>query len=133
MDGKDSSGQAFLEMRELVARLRAEDGCQWDREQTLAALAPHLREEADEAIAEVESESWEALKEELGDVFLVLLMMIRVAEEEGRFDMEAVLRSGCGKLVRRHPHVFAGLKVDSIAEIVANWRRIKEEEKRGGK
>lgn len=131
--GEREAEAAFLEMRNLIVRLRSEEGCPWDKEQTVATLAPHLREEVEEAIAEVETESWDALKKELGDVFLIILLMIQTAEEEGLFDMESVLRSGCEKIVRRHPHVFNGLKVNSIEDIIDNWRRIKEEEKRGGK
>ena len=121
----------FDEFRELIRTLRGENGCPWDRRQTLKTLAPYLREEADEAIAEIESDSTDGMREELGDVMLILLMLIQVAEEEGRFDFEQVMTGISEKMVRRHPHVFGGLKVKDEQEIIDNWERIKEEEKRG--
>lgn len=133
MEAGRGAGEAFLELRGLIAKLRSDEGCPWDKKQTLATLAPHLKGEVDEALAEVESGDPRALAEELGDVFLILLLMIQTAEEEKLFDAAAVLEGACAKVVRRHPHVFAGLKVDSVEEVIANWNRIKEEEKRGAR
>ncbi|MEW5947496.1 MAG: MazG nucleotide pyrophosphohydrolase domain-containing protein [bacterium] len=118
-------------LRGLIKKLRSENGCPWDRRQTLSSIAPYLREEVDEALRELKKNSIEDFSEELGDVFLILVMMIQIAEEEGLFTFEDVMTLAAEKIVRRHPHVFSGLKVSSLDEIVANWKKIKETEKRG--
>lgn len=116
--------------RELVRRLRGEDGCPWDRKQTIQTLAPYIAEEADEVVRAVESGESEDICEELGDVMLIVCMMAQVAEEEGLFGFDDCVRMVSEKVVRRHPHVFGGVDVEGEQDVIANWREIKEMEKR---
>ena len=115
---------------ELIARLRGDGGCPWDKKQTFESLAPYLLEETGEAIAEIEKKSPAGLCEELGDVLLIIVMLSRMAEEQGSFDFNDVVRGICEKIVRRHPHVFAGVKLDTPEEVLDNWKKIKLAEKK---
>lgn len=121
----------FEKFRELIKTLRGENGCPWDRKQTMQSLAPYLMEEAGEAIEEIRRGSDAGMREELGDVMLILLMLIRVGEEDGRFTFDEVVREVSEKIVRRHPHVFGDVRLDSEEEIIDMWKTIKEQEKRG--
>jgi tetrapyrrole methylase family protein/MazG family protein len=112
----------------IVARLRAPDGCPWDREQTHDSMKKHLIEESYEAITALESANWKSFAGELGDVLLQVLMHAQLGREEGRFDIEDVLRAVNEKLIRRHPHVFGDVRVSSSAEVLRNWERIKRGE-----
>ncbi|MCD6335817.1 MAG: nucleoside triphosphate pyrophosphohydrolase [Candidatus Latescibacteria bacterium] len=117
----------FEELIRVMARLREEGGCPWDREQTHESLKPYLIEEAYEAI-EAMDEGDEAFKEELGDVLLQVVFHARIAEERGGFDIGDVLATHVAKLKRRHPHVFGDVKVQGTEDVWANWERIKREE-----
>jgi MazG family protein len=123
----------FTDLVALMARLRAPDGCPWDREQTYATLAPMLLEEAYEAFEAVE-EAREgrpaALRDELGDLLFQVIFYAQVAGERGEFTIDEVVDRIHTKMVRRHPHVFAGAKADDAAEVLRNWEAIKAEEKR---
>ncbi len=119
------------EFRELIRALRGENGCPWDRKQTLQTLAPYIIEEAREVAEAVESGVDADVCEELGDVMLIVAMMSQVAEEEGRFTFDDCVKGISEKIVRRHPHVFGGVSVNSEQEIVDNWQKIKEMEKKG--
>ncbi|WP_102125010.1 MazG family protein [Deinococcus planocerae] len=114
-----------------LRRLRAPDGCPWDREQTHASLRPYLLEEAAEAVDAV-SEGGEALAGELGDVLLQVAFHSVIAEEAGTFEYADVERLIVEKLVRRHPHVFGEVQVSGADEVVTNWQAIKAAE-RGGR
>lgn len=114
---------------EIVAQLRAPDGCPWDREQTEASMAPHLLEEAFEAVEAIQGGEAAHSREELGDLLMNILMIAQIAEEADRFDIEEVARGIADKLVRRHPHVFGEVQADSSAEVLANWEQIKRMEK----
>ncbi|HVC81602.1 MAG TPA: nucleoside triphosphate pyrophosphohydrolase [Chloroflexota bacterium] len=124
----DSRGLATLPY--LTARLRAEDGCPWDRKQTLHSLKGHLLEEAYEAVAAIDEEDPQAMAEELGDVLLLVSMLARIGEEEGSFDFPTVLEAVTTKLIRRHPHVFGDLSLETAGAVLVNWERMKVEEKR---
>lgn len=113
----------------LMRRLRAPGGCPWDAEQTHESLKRYLLEETYEVMEAIDSRSTKMLKEELGDLLLQAVFHSVIAEENGEFTMDDVLQILCDKLIRRHPHVFSDLQVDSIDELVANWERIKKEEK----
>lgn len=113
----------------LIAKLRSDEGCPWDRKQTLESMAPFLTEETREAVDEIEKGDAEALCEELGDVMLIVVMMSRIAEEAGLFDFGDVTAGICDKIVRRHPHVFGGAKFDTAEEVIASWKKIKQAEK----
>lgn len=115
---------------QIITRLRAPGGCPWDREQTEVTMAPHLLEEAYEAVDAIQAGTPQASCEELGDVLMNVLMIAQIAAEEGRYDAEDVARGIADKLVRRHPHVFGDVRADSADEVLTNWERIKKEEKR---
>jgi XTP/dITP diphosphohydrolase len=111
-------------------RLRSPGGCPWDAEQTHATLAPYLIEEAYETLEAIEHNDLPALREELGDLLLQVLFHARLAEEAPEpFSIDEVAEDLVAKLVRRHPHVFADVTVDSAAEVNTNWDAIKKAEK----
>jgi MazG family protein len=116
-------------LRRLVQRLRAPGGCPWDREQTPASLVRYVLEEAYEVADAIEAGDPRALREELGDLLLQVYLQAEIAEEKGQFDLNDVIRSISEKLIRRHPHVFAGLAVRDAAEVERNWERLKRAEK----
>lgn len=116
---------ALAELLHVVDRLRAPDGCPWDRAQTPTSMARFLLEEAAEAHDAVRSCEPEPSSEELGDLLLVVLLICRMEEQAGRFGCEQVARAVAAKLVRRHPHVFGALRVDGAEEVLANWEQIK--------
>ncbi|MEA5113933.1 MAG: nucleoside triphosphate pyrophosphohydrolase [Geobacteraceae bacterium] len=120
---------AFEKLMELMRRLRGPGGCQWDAEQSHESLKRYLLEETYEVIEAIDAGSSHMLKEELGDLLLQVVFHSTIAEENGEFTTGQVLELLCDKLIRRHPHVFAGLEVDDIDELVANWERIKKSEK----
>jgi tetrapyrrole methylase family protein/MazG family protein len=115
----------------VTERLRAPDGCPWDREQTHASLRPHLLEEAYEALAALDSGDPARLRDELGDLLLQIALHAEIARQEGRFDANEVARRLNEKLIRRHPHVFAG-KAIAGGDLLAQWEGIKREEQDGG-
>ncbi len=108
-----------------MARLRATDGCPWDREQNHRSLRPCLEEETREVLEAIEKEDPKALCEELGDLLLQILFHARLAAEAGEFNMEDVLRGLRDKLVERHPHVFGGEKIATAAEVLEAWKELK--------
>jgi XTP/dITP diphosphohydrolase len=119
------------ELVAVMARLRSEDGCPWDREQSHASLVPHLLEEADEVLEAIEAgDLGESLEDELGDVLLQVVFHAQLAADERRFDIEGVAGAIVAKLVRRHPHVFSDTIVAGADDVVRNWEAIKAEEKR---
>ena len=127
--------ESFDKLRETVRRLRAEDGCPWDREQTHESLKPEVIEEAAEVICGInvykQTGNCENLKEELGDLLLQIVMHAQIAEEEGIFTLDDVISGITEKMVRRHPHVFGNKKVSGSEEVLANWEEIKRKEKEG--
>ena len=115
---------------EIVGKLRAPDGCQWDREQTHSSLRPNMIEEAYEAVDAIDENDMHHLKEELGDVLLQVVLHSQIAKEEGAFDIEDVAGELNKKLIHRHPHIFGDVKVNSTQEILENWDKLKAEEKK---
>ena len=115
----------------IADRLRAPDGCPWDREQTHASLRPHLLEEAYEALEALDSGDLERLRDELGDLLFQVAIHAQLAYEEGAFDIADVARRLGEKLVRRHPHVFEGVAIEG-GDLLAQWERIKREERAQG-
>jgi MazG family protein len=119
-------------LRKLVAivdRLRASDGCPWDREQTLASVAPHLVEESHELVEAIETGDEAHTVEEAGDLLMGIVLLARIAEQAGRFDLARVGDGVCDKLVRRHPHVFGDVHAASADEALKNWNAIKRSER----
>ena len=124
-----SSAEQFGELLESIARLRdPTDGCPWDRAQNHVSLRPYMLEEAYEAIAAIDSGEPEALKDELGDVLLQVVLHAQIAFENGDFSISDIIAGLTAKLVRRHPHVF-GDASDDLPEIMQRWNHIKSQEK----
>lgn len=115
--------------REIIAILRSPDGCPWDREQTHESLRRYAIEEVYELVEAIRLEDDEAIIEELGDVLLQVFLHAQIGEDEGYFSMEDVLASISEKMVRRHPHVFGDVTVNSSGDVLTNWQAIKESEK----
>jgi tetrapyrrole methylase family protein / MazG family protein len=124
-----ANGRRVLDLIRVMHRLRGPDGCPWDREQTHQTLARHLLEEAHEALEAIDGGDPDRIREELGDVLLQVVFHSEMAMEAGTFDIDDVAEGIVRKLIRRHPHVFAGATVDSADEVLVNWERIKGEEK----
>ncbi len=122
---------AFARLVEIIAQLRAPDGCPWDREQTHLTLRRHLIEESYEVLDAIENGNDDDLKEELGDLLMQPIMHAQLATENERFDIAQVLEGICNKLVRRHPHVFGEVMVSDSGEVLRNWDAIKKAEKQG--
>jgi len=120
---------SFESFQEVVARLRAPDGCPWDRKQTHHSLRPYLIEEAYEALAALDSGDPGTLFEELGDLLFQIVIHAQIAAEDGEFTMVDVVRSISTKLIRRHPHVFGDVKVDGVDGVLVNWEKLKAEER----
>ena len=125
----------FEEFEQVVAKLRAPDGCPWDREQTHKSLKKPCIEEVAEVICGInildETGNPDNLKEELGDLLLQVVMHARIAEEEGYFTMDDVIQGIIDKMVRRHPHVFGDAVVSCSGEVLTKWEEIKKWEKAG--
>ncbi len=127
-----TGSSAFTRLAAIIRRLRAPDGCAWDREQTPSTLRASLVEEAWEAVSAIEAADDPNLREELGDLFLLVTMIAYMREQEGAFSVADVLDGICEKLIRRHPHVFSNARQQSVTGILEQWDRIKGEEKPGG-
>lgn len=127
----DRDLRTFAGFRGIVHRLHAPGGCPWDREQTHASLRPFLLEEAYEALEKLDEADPAGLAEELGDLLLQIGLHCEIAAEAGEFDYADVFASITSKLIRRHPHVFAGTSVSGAREVEANWQRIKQKERAG--
>lgn len=114
---------------DVMARLRSEDGCPWDREQTLESLKPYLLEESYELFDAIDSGDPHAVREEMGDVLLQVVFQAQIARELGWFDFYEVAAGIADKLIHRHPHVFADTVAKTSGEVLKNWERIKKEER----
>jgi ATP diphosphatase len=117
------------ELLAIMARLRAPDGCPWDRQQTFSSIAPYTVEEAYEVADAIERGDLNSLKDELGDLLFQVVFHAQMASEAQRFDFEAVVAAICDKLTRRHPHVFGDGGPLSIAEQSSAWEDIKAQER----
>jgi len=122
---------AIEDLLRVMARLRAPDGCPWDREQNHRTLRRHVIEEVYELIDAIEAGDDHEMMEELGDLLLQVVFHCQMAKERGAFDFERVTRHLVDKLIRRHPHVFGKTKVRDVDEVWANWEKIKHAEKKG--
>ncbi len=112
-----------------INSLRSENGCPWDRKQTTQSLLKYVKAETAELIAAIENQDAENTCEELGDVFYLILMLSSIGEDDGDFTFADVVRGIDEKLVRRHPHVFAGTAWESEEDLARQWEKIKAEEK----
>ena len=124
-------GSELIRLREVMDKLRSPGGCPWDAEQDHTSLLKYLLEESYEFIESVENNDRDAMQEELGDLLLQVYFHSRMAEEDAKqpFSIEDVAKLVADKLIRRHPHVFAGKAVDSSADVLENWERQKAAEK----
>ena len=120
---------AFYELVDVMKKLRAPDGCPWDREQTLETLKKTLVEECYEVVEVMEEEKYEELKGELGDLLLQVVFQAEIMEEKKYFDINDVCKEITEKLIRRHPHIFGDVKVSGSDEVLTNWEEIKKTEK----
>lgn len=116
-------------LQELVAHLRAPEGCPWDREQTLTSLRRDFLDECHELLEAIDAEDDDHTAEELGDVLLLATLFAQIAVEEGRFRLANVVHHIVTKLIRRHPHVFGELEVESVDQLIGNWDAIKVQER----
>jgi tetrapyrrole methylase family protein/MazG family protein len=123
-------GTAFEAFQEIVAHLRAPDGCPWDKEQTHSSLRQHLLQESYEAISAMDAEDFPAMREEFGDLLLQIVLNAQIASEEGEFTANDVIRGIYDKIIRRHPHVFGDAKVAGVEGVLANWEKLKEKERK---
>ena len=121
--------ELFSELISIVDKLRGPQGCLWDKKQTLNSMVPNIIEEAQEVQEAVENEDFPNLCEELGDLFMDILMEIQIAHEAGLFDYQQVLDGAREKFIRRHPHVFGDVSVNTSEEALLVWKKMKKEEK----
>jgi tetrapyrrole methylase family protein/MazG family protein len=120
---------SYEELRTVIARLRAPDGCPWDREQTHASLRPYVIEEAYEVLAVLDAGDTQRLPEELGDLLLQIVLHTQLAEEAGEFEMADVLEGLAQKLIRRHPHVFGDVRLETAGQVTQQWDELKRRER----
>ncbi|HEY7677944.1 MAG TPA: nucleoside triphosphate pyrophosphohydrolase [Candidatus Methylomirabilis sp.] len=128
-DGEAPPGAAFTRLVEVMARLRGEGGCPWDREQTRESLKPYVVEEAYEVLEAIDERDTAKLREELGDLLLQVVFQAQLAREAGEFTIAEVLQAIVEKLVRRHPHVFGDASATSAQEVLHRWEAIKRAER----
>lgn len=122
-------GSSFEAFQEIIAHLRAPDGCPWDKEQTHASLRKHLLEETYETLAAMDAEDPDKMTEEFGDLLLQIVLNAQIGFEDGDFTMSDILRGIYAKIIRRHPHVFGDATVDGVGKVLANWEKIKAGER----
>ncbi len=126
----ERAGEAFAEVAAVMARLRAPDGCPWDREQTLDSIRPHTLEEVYEVFDAIDRRDWPELRDELGDLLLQVLFYAQIAADEQHFTIDDVVRGLTAKLIRRHPHVFGDRAARDSADVIRTWESVKAEERR---
>lgn len=125
-----SEGTSFESFQEIVAHLRAPDGCPWDREQTHSSLRLHMLEETYEAITAIDEQDPAKMAEEFGDLLLQIVLHAQIASETGEFNMADILKGIYDKIVRRHPHVFGDVELDGVKGVLQNWEKLKELERK---
>jgi len=122
------TGAKFERLVEIMATLRGPNGCPWDKEQTFNTLKPMMVEEVYEVLEAIDNQDYDHLSEELGDVLLHIVFQAQMGKEESRFDIDTVIDGICTKLIRRHPHVFAGENGGTADDVLKNWEVIKAAE-----
>lgn len=135
MESKQDKKYTYEDLLEIIRILRSENGCKWDRAQTHQSLKPCIMEEAAELLAAIriydQTGNPENMREELGDILMLVVLHAQIASEEGLFTMADVVEEVSRKMVRRHPHVFGNEQADTTEQILATWDEIKKEEKKG--
>jgi tetrapyrrole methylase family protein / MazG family protein len=122
--------RSFDDLVSLMKTLRGPDGCPWDRKQTLPDLKPFVIEEAYEVVDAVDRDDRQALMEEVGDLLLESVFIAEITREEGSFDIYDSITAIHDKLVRRHPHVFADVEANDAEQVLVNWEKQKNEERK---
>ncbi|OGO61685.1 MAG: nucleoside triphosphate pyrophosphohydrolase [Chloroflexi bacterium RBG_19FT_COMBO_49_13] len=122
-------GSSFEAFHEIIAHLRAPDGCPWDREQNHQTLRTNLLEETYEALAALDADEADHMREEFGDLLLQITLHAQIASEYGEFNIAHVFKSIYDKIIRRHPHVFGDVKVDGVENVLQNWEKLKSAER----
>jgi tetrapyrrole methylase family protein / MazG family protein len=125
----DRVAAAFRELCNVIARLRSPTGCPWDRAQTLATIKPYTLEETYELLEAIDADDTPAIREELGDVLLQVVLDAQIAADDGRFDIVDVVELLTQKMIARHPHVFGDAQASTAAEVHVHWERVKRTEK----
>ena len=120
----------FIALIQIMEKLRSEDGCPWDKQQTHESLREYLLEETYEVLESIEKKNQDALKEELGDLLLQIVFHAQIASENKQFNVNDVIDSITEKLIRRHPNVYGNQKIDTPEEQEKNWEKIKRQEGR---
>lgn len=123
-------GTSFEAFAEIVAHLRAPDGCPWDKEQTHQTLRKHLLEESYETLSALDANDIDGMREEFGDLLLQIVLNSQIAYQDNEFTMTDVIKNIYDKIVRRHPHVFGDLKLDGVDGVLQNWEKLKENERK---
>jgi tetrapyrrole methylase family protein/MazG family protein len=113
-----------------IYALRSEHGCPWDRKQTCVSLTKYVQSECEELLAAIKNNDHDNIREELGDVLYLLIMIADINKDLGLFEFKDVIESINAKLIRRHPHVFAGLAYENEEQLAAQWQAIKAKEKK---
>jgi tetrapyrrole methylase family protein/MazG family protein len=122
-------GTSLQSFQEVIAHLRAPDGCPWDREQTHQTLRPNLLEETFELLEALDRDDPQGMREEFGDLLLQIVLHAQIASEYGEFTMAEVIHGIHNKIISRHPHVFGEVKVESVGQVIENWERLKAAER----
>ncbi len=125
-----AQGTSFEAFQEIIAHLRAPDGCPWDKEQTHLTLRSHLLDESYEALEAMDSQDPAKMAEEFGDLLLQVVLNAQIANEEAEFTMNDVLKGIYDKIIRRHPHVFGDVQVEGVKGVLSNWEKLKAEERK---
>jgi len=124
------AGTSLSAFQEIIAHLRAPDGCPWDKKQTHQSLRQHLLEESYEALEAMDAGDSAGMAEEFGDLLLQIVLNAQIATETGDFRMNNIIKGIYDKILRRHPHVFEQVEVDGVGEVLKNWEQLKEEERK---
>jgi tetrapyrrole methylase family protein/MazG family protein/ATP diphosphatase len=122
-------GKKFDRFVDIVKELRSENGCPWDKEQSPTSLKRYLLEETQEAIEAITANNHQHIKDELGDILYIIVLLAHIHNEENLFNMGDVIEAITDKMIRRHPHVFNDEKIETVAELRKKWLEIKDIEK----
>ena len=125
-------GKKFDLFVDIVKQLRSASGCPWDREQSPATLKRYLQEETRELLEAIDANDQHHIKEESGDLLYLIILLAQIHKEDDRYDIGDVLDTVSAKMIRRHPHVFADEKIETITELREKWLEIKKGEKSAG-
>jgi len=125
-----SGSTSLIEFQELIAHLRSPEGCPWDRKQTHRTLRTNLIEETYEVLEAIDENNSDLLREELGDLLLQIMLHAQIASEDGRFTVYEVIHDIHKKITKRHPHIFSTANVDGVSDVMKNWEKIKDEERK---